>query len=349
MSTYIELEIQNLLKEYGDFNIIADKLLNLIESETESLTSENISAVFRFLLNVNLPSKIVQFSISYLENSTVPIPWPFFIEALDSIKRSLDADTIKALNEGIAEQKAELEASRSQKLDDVLLGIRDWRSQRRLKIQQDYLNRKRELLDELITLRMQRLVEEEKKLLKKLQKLYPGDPEVQKELDEHRQRYALEILHKRAPKSRIPRFDDLNTMDIDVEKIRKNLLSSIKQTALKNPEITVDLSIAAFMIDSYEEALELIEHCENTPPVLWLRAEILLRHRKYLELLGEITRIELHFSSDPETFFATAYYRAQALWGLGQKDTAKEVLEALINSRPHYRAATALLNIWGAQ
>lgn len=349
MSTYIELEIQNLLKEYSDLNVIAEKLLSLIESEPEYLTSENITAVFRFLLNAKLPSKIVQFTITYLENSSVPIPWPYFIEALDSIRNNLDEDTIKALNEGISKLQAELEASRSQKLDDVIPGMREWRSQRRLKIQQEYLNKKRDLIDELITFRTQRLVEEEKNLLKKLQKLYPGDPEVKKELDEHKQRYALEILQKRVPKVRSLRFDDLNTPDFEVEKVRQNLLSSIKEEALKNPDLAVDLAILAFMIDNFEEALEIIQNCENTPTVLWLRAELLLRSKKYLELLGEITRIELHFSYDPETFFATAYYRAQALWGLGQKDMAREVLEGLIISRPHYRAATALLSIWSSQ
>ena len=349
MSTYIELEIQNLLKEYSDLTIVAEKLLSLIESETDYLTTENITAVFRFLLNANLPERIIRFAITYLENPAVMISWPYFLEALESIRQNLDEDTIKALAEGIKEQNAELEAARTLKFDDIILGSREWRAQRRLKIQQDYLNKKRDLIDQLITLRTQRLFDEEKKLLKRLQYLYPSDPEVQKELEEHKQRYALEILQRLSPKARKLNFDDLESRDPDVEQARKILLLALKEEVLINPEMAPDFAIVALMLENYEAALGLIENSESTISLLWLRAELLLRNQKYLELLGEVTRIELNFSFDPETFFATAYYRAQALWGLGQKDLAKEVLEGLIASRPHYRAATALLSIWSSQ
>ncbi|HRO68156.1 MAG TPA: hypothetical protein PL182_11375, partial [Pseudobdellovibrionaceae bacterium] len=70
---------------------------------------------------------------------------------------------------------------------------------------------------------------------------------------------------------------------------------------------------------------------------------------RLVELLHELARVELLQSEDSETFFATAYLRAQALWGLGQKHAAIEVMESLLASRPQYRSGLSLLSLWREQ
>jgi hypothetical protein len=110
-----------------------------------------------------------------------------------------------------------------------------------------------------------------------------------------------------------------------------------------------EFAIAAIMLESYEAALQILEFCEPTESLLWLRLEVLLQCRRFVEVLNEIAQVEVMLAHQPETFFATAYLRAQALWGLGQKHTAIEVIEGVLAARPHYRAASALLNIWSGQ
>ena len=110
-----------------------------------------------------------------------------------------------------------------------------------------------------------------------------------------------------------------------------------------------DFAIAAFTLESFDDALEILSYAEETTPLLLFRMEVLVRCRRFVELLNEISKMELAFSHEPETFFATAYLRAQALWGLGQKHSAIEVLESLMASRPHYRAASALISMWSGQ
>ncbi|WP_374073926.1 hypothetical protein [Bdellovibrio bacteriovorus] len=349
MSTYIELEIQNLLNEIDDLDVVGERLIQHLEASPDHFTLDNINALSRFLLKSQHPVKLVNFVLRYIDNEHFPIPWPYFLEALGAIGEELDEKTVKALIEGIEEDNSEAEAARSQALNKTVSQLGEWRSNRKYKIHKDYLNNKRLLLEQLITLRTQQLYEQEKNLLQRLQKLYPGDSDIRKEVNEHKQRYALEILQRRSPKARAVKTEDFAPKDPEVEKALEALMQSLLEHAEQNPDMAFDFAIAAFMLESYETALELLSFSDETISLLWFRLEVLLKCRRFVELLNELARIEMILAHEPETFFATAYLRAQALWGLGQKHTAIEVLEGLMASRPHYRAASALISIWSGQ
>nr|WP_295899962.1 hypothetical protein [uncultured Bdellovibrio sp.] len=349
MSTYIELEIQNLLNEIDDLDQVGERLIQHLEASPDHFTQDNIYSLCRFLLKSKYPIKLVNFVLRYVENEHFPIPWPYFLEALGMIGAELDEKTLKALIEGIEEDNAESEAARSQALNKNIEQLGEWRSNRKYKIHKDYLNNKKLLLEQLITLRTQQLYEQEKNLLARLQKLYPGDSEIRKEVNEHKQRYALEILQRRSPKARTINTEEFAPKDPEVEKALEALMQSLLEHAEQNPEMSFDFAVAAFMLESYETALELLSFSEETTSLLWFRLEVLLKCRRFIELLNELARIEVLLAHEPETFFATAYLRAQALWGLGQKHTAIEVMEGLMASRPHYRAASALISIWSGQ
>ncbi|MNL11546.1 hypothetical protein D3C87_1323860 [compost metagenome] len=141
----------------------------------------------------------------------------------------------------------------------------------------------------------------------------------------------------------------LNPTDPELNKILSALHDSLIEAAAENPELAADLAIAAVMFEMPETALKVLEFAEADASMIWLRMEVLLMARHFIELLNEISKTEVMFAHEPETFFATAYLRAQAFWGLGQKHTAIEVMEGLLISRPHYRAASALLSVWGQQ
>ncbi|WP_415061906.1 hypothetical protein [Bdellovibrio sp.] len=350
MSTYIELEIQNLLNEVEDLDEVGERVIQSLESSPEHFTLDNINSLARFLIQSQHPLKLVHFVLRYIDNENFPIPWPYFLEALGLVGKELDNKTLKALIEGIQEDNAEAEAARAQSLNKSMTELGEWRSNRKYKIHKDYLNNKRLLLDQLITLRTQQLYEQEKNLLSRLQKLYPGDSEIRSEVSEHKQRYALEILQRRSPKARAQTSEDFSPKDPAVENALQALVQSMHEHAEQRPELAMDFAIAAFMLEAYEAALSLLSYSEEeTTSLLWLRLEILLKCRRFVEVLSELSKVEVLLAHEPETFFATAYLRAQALWGLGQKHTAIEVLEGLMAARPHYRAASALLSIWSGQ
>ncbi|MEN0060160.1 MAG: hypothetical protein AAGB31_15080, partial [Bdellovibrio sp.] len=270
----------------------------------------------------------------------------YFLEALGALSGTLDERALRALVEGIEEENQQAEASRAAALYNILPTLVEWKMERQTKIQDEYLRNKKVLLDQLITLRTQQLYEQEKNLLQRLQKLYPHDSEILLEAGEHRQRHALEILQRHSPKSSSRLFEDLDPRDPEVEKALAVVLQSLHEQASRYPDMCFDFAVAAFMLEAYEEALSLLSQSEVTSALLWFRLEILLQCRRFVELLSELAQVEVLFAEEPETFFATAYLRAQALWGLGQKHTAMEVLEGLLAARPHYRAASTLMSLW---
>ncbi|KYG63225.1 hypothetical protein AZI86_15160 [Bdellovibrio bacteriovorus] len=354
MSAYIELEIQNLLNETSDLDEVGQRLIQHLESSLEisddnHFTAENINALSRFLLKSESPSLLIGFVLRHLDKSDFKIPWPYFLEALTMMGSELNEKTLNALSEGINETDG-LDFAARAKNAPPLTELSQRRSDRKYKIHKDYLNNKRLLLDQLVTLRTQQLFEQEKNLLQRLQKLYPGDRDIRDEASEYKQRNALEILQKRSPKNRSLKLETFTPQDPAVEMALAALTESLLDHAEAQPEMAIDFAIALFMLENYEGALQVLSYYpDDTESFMWLRLEILLRARHYVEVLNDLARVEVILASDPETFFATAYLRAQALWGLGQKHAAVEVLEGLMASRPHYRAASALLSIWSAQ
>lgn len=355
MSAYIELEIQNLLNETSDLDEVGQRLIQHLESTLEvsddedHFTAENINALSRFLLKSESPSLLIGFVLRHLDKKDFKIPWPYFLEALTLMGSELNEKTLNALSEGIQETGGIGSAARAKNAPPIA-ELAGWRADRKYKIHKDYLNNKRVLLDQLVTLRTQQLFEQERNLLQRLQKLYPGDREIRDEASNYKQRNALEILQKRSPKNRTLKLEHLTPKDPELETALAAVTESLIEHAANNPEMAIDFAIALFMFENYEGALEVLSfYPEDTESYMWLRLEILLRARRYLEVLNDIARVEVILAGDPETFFATAYLRAQALWGLGQKHAAIEVLEGLMASRPHYRAASALLSFWSTQ
>ena len=120
----------------------------------------------------------------------------------------------------------------------------------------------------------------------------------------------------------------------------------MKETAKNDPSQAADLAVIAAMIDLWDDAIELLAMAPDAGRRGWLRLELMLGANRNLELLNELAVVEQAHSEDPETFYATAYLRAQALWALGQEEQAVEILESLLSARPQYRAGVSLLTLW---
>lgn len=354
LSIYVELEIQNLLKQFGNtedgLSQVAEQLVNDIEKDLDQLTAENIQAIALFLVKAHQYIPLIEFIGRHLEREGFPIPWAPFIEALVHASGGKVDKKIRELAlEAIEDTGSQDLAARSTALDSAEPDMITWRNDRKYKIHKEYSSNKRLLLEQLVTLRTQQLYEQEKKLLARLNKLYPGDKDIQFEMGEHKQRYALEILTRRGPSSKELPQEAFDPKDPEIEKVKAVLHEALIQAAYETPDLIEDLTVAAIMFEMPETALAVLGVAGDEVGLLWLRMEALLQARHYVELLNEIARAEIVFAHEAETFFATAYLRAQAFWGLGQKHTAIEVMEGLLISRPHYRAGSALLSVWSQQ
>lgn len=348
MSASLELEIKSLLDELGQPSAVAERLIPYIEGSEDLLTPDVILTLSRFLLHSGLYAELIGFVLRHFRSETFRIPWPYFLEAIALSRPGFDDMLADLLLEGIDQQNQRADASRSKALDLHTPELKAERADRRLQALKQYRREKDRLIEQLATLRTQQLYEQERQLLQKLQKMYPGDEDIRQEAKNHKERYALEILAKHSRLSKNFSFDSLPA-DSAVENLKPSFAETLLRAAENDPESALDLAISAAMLDLWETALDTLSFAPEGKAKDWLHMELLLGARRHLELLQNLGALEQIHADDPETFFATAYLRAQALWGLGQKHQAIEVMESLLAARPQYRAGISLITLWRGQ
>ncbi len=348
MSVAYDLEIHNLLSEYGDPALVADRLIRNMDESEENITASNVEALARFLWHCGFLTTLNDFVLRHIQKENFPIPWAYFAEAIGQMHPEIEPRILASLKEGIDATKGWEVLSRSAALDRFFKEVGALRRDRKYKIHKRYYAEKKNYIDQLTTLRTQQLYEQEKDLLELLQKLYPGDQDVHKEFKDHEQRYATEILARWGPSQKSRPVEEVS-FDEDQLKILHEIFLTMEAECKDSESLGYDCAIAMWMMEDFEHALLLLGYADNCTSKDWLYLELLLKCRRFLELLQALVEVENVYVDDPETFFATTYLRAQAFWGLGQRHMAIEIMESLVTSRPNYRSAPSLLNLWRGQ
>lgn len=347
MTLNLELEIKSLLTEFDSPEVVAEKVIKLFENIEVEWSKENLLELYRFLLNCGLYQHLIRFCLSHLADKKFEMPWPYFLQALHDGLPDLEEDIVKFIVLGIQEDNAAESASLADGSERFIKNAKELKLERNRKRRRNSTKLKAEMLDELLTLRTQQLVEQEKNLLGKLQRMFPGDQDILEEVREHKERYALDVLTRRSPLRNSEYKEPQSSPEIrkQFSKLKDSLLTSAKN----DPNIAFDFAIAALMFDAPETSLVILESMSLPIERKWLLLEVKLKCRRFLEVLSDLNQIEIALAHEPETFFATAYLRAQAYWGLKQKHVAIEILETILEARPNYRSAHALLDLWRSQ
>jgi hypothetical protein len=345
----LELEIKTLLEEFHNPEVVAEKLIQLFEDHPEDWSAESLKELSRFLLSCGLYQQLIGFCLKHLNTKEFVMPWPYFTQALALGIPDLEEDVVKFIVMGIEEENAMEEASLGLGGERFIKKVVEWRNEfkRKRRVQASQL--KQQMLDELLTLRTQQLYEQEKIMLGKMQRMFPGDQDIVEEIHQHKERYALEILTRRSPLGRRTNRIQEATSSPEVQAATDALKESLLESAKIHPGMTFDFAIVAYMLDEPQISLALLETMELTLDQPWFYLEVKLKCRHFLEVLAELSPLELRLAHEPETFFATAYLRAQAYWGLGQKYVAIEIIETILAARPNYRAGATLLDLWKSQ
>lgn len=346
----LELEIQVLLKHYGQADMAADALIK--KYENENLTLPEFEAIATFLLHCGFCASLTDLIVRKLEQSP-KVPWGHFVEALFLSSAAIGPEIKQALITGASEEDSLSHLARSHNLDhfdDRLPGQRELR--RKTFKDRSFLQRQ-ELIQELILLKSQGLFTEEEKLLETMNKLFPHDLEIKKLREALNERLALDFVAKRPkPKHQvfIPLYEpkDAET-EILLNQIEISMIDALKVENGREitSELVNDFALAQLLWENFEAALRLLDLSPRGDSTTdWLRAEVLLRARRFAEVLHHVTYLENAYCEDPDTIYGIQYLRAQALWGLNQRMTAIEILEGLVQVRPQYRSASALLDEW---
>jgi hypothetical protein len=345
LSASLELEIKHLLAQEESLEKVIDQVVQTVENDSEGMSYDQVVTLCRFLWKAKAYNVLTNFVQKHWNSVDFKIPWAHFLESLNS---KMNSDLAEALWEGIAKTKSVNEACLSSTLDPYIMDLGEARKDLRREKMKKAEDLKEELLMQLQTFRVQHMSEQEKKLLQKMMRIFPDDLAIRRQSSDFRDRSALDIISRRSPLRRASILEK-EPVDPKMEKAKEAWGQTFLDQAAKQPEFAYEYAVATFMMGLFEASLKIIAYAEESVPRTWLHLELLLKNHRYVDLLQELAQVEVKLAHDSETFFATAYYRAQAFWGLGQKHLAVEVMEGLLAARPHYRMGTTLLNQWRTQ
>lgn len=348
MTLSMELEIKTLLEEFRHPEVVAEKLVKLFEDHPEDWSAKSLQELSSFLMTCGLYKVLIGFCLRHFSSPRFVIPWPYFIDALVKGSPDLEEEVLKFVAAGIEEEHAANQVCLAEGASRFLKKAPQWRNELKRQRLKNASELKQRLLDDMLTLRTQQLYEQEKQILGKLQRMFPGDQDILDEVRQHKERYALDILSRRSPLARSHSIQEAPAT-AEMQEAAAAFSRSLLKAAEVYPEMAFDFAVAAYTADDTETALALLENIDLSPAQFWFFLEVKIKCRRFLEVLNELNVVELKLAHEPETFFATAYLRAQAYWGLQQRHTAIEILESLLNARPNYRSGSTLLELWRTQ
>ena len=348
--TSIELEIQALLLHHGSADFAADAIIK--KYENENLTVSEFETLANFLLVCGFYSSLISLFQKKLK-SNAKLSWAYFCEALKRARAPVSPEQKKLILAVATEQDAISELSRSVYLDDIAPELESEKKMRRKAFVDKYFKIRNDSFQEMNLMRSQGLNEQEEQILEKLSRLFPGDSEISERRQSLRQLLAVDIIaskQKELSKIKTSLFIPYHEpLDAETAKILEQIFQNMNGTVTNqenNQFLAEDFAVALMTWENEDAALKILEQAPATISSDWLKAEILLSARRFVELLHHLTWLEATYGEDPECLFSVNYLRAQALWGLNQKSKAIDILQGLITTRPQYRAAHSLLNQW---
>lgn len=336
----LEYELKSALEEGRNLSGLSPLLIEAFESNDKSKKQ----TATRFLqLHPEWSLWKTQFT-TWLQTEQ-HWPWGLILSWLTHQRLILSLNDRKLLYQALEKQKTLPLLAKFGEWSVVFETMAELRNQARLDTQKRILEIRDLLFEELRTWKSQRLREQEMKVLKLLKKKFPHDRDIQSEQEKFERNQAVETLSSRLRKKRSQKISHLQFKE-ELVQISEEWEQQLLNYTDLHPNQTYNLCIACCFMEDWVTALKLVNKAESSQQRDWLELEILFNLKRFIDVLQALQVIENRWSHDGETFFATAYMRAQALFGLGQKEKALEVLESLLTSRPLYRQGAELLYTW---
>lgn len=346
MATTFEAEIQALLVEMRDPEKVAKELRR--RWKLKLLSEEEQRDVAEFYVAAGLYKNLFT-QIEKLIAKKARLPWAAFVDGIGRAKVKPSEEDIEALFKGATAQNALDELVLSHQLDIWSRKFNEARTEIARQRLAQLEERKGDLKDKLKFFQANRMTGQEKEVMDQFEAISPADPELKRERESYDMRWARDVLSRRAPMEdasveELSRRADRLTPEQEASK--KLMVASAKDFATKDPSKAYDLALNLHFMDFNIEALEILKKAPASASVDWLRLELMIFARRYVDALGEATALEARYATDPEAAFAITYARARALKGLGQTELATDLLRSLVRVRPSYKSAQSLLMDW---
>lgn len=348
MSSNYELSIRDYLNNKSDLKTVTYDLIK--KWEKGLLNINEINSVVAFLYNSGFYRELIYcLTTNLLKNNY--IPWHYFGEVLQHVEIKNKKHVFNIILEQSKQQKVYSDVILSKTFDEFDANAAKIRAYLRENKQKLYFQSKEDILSEIEILTSQRLYEEAKKKAELLNKKFPNDPQIINILNDIYEKYARNLINRRKISNEIYyTMQEYVKEEPEVLKCRIQITRYIFELIKNNKQdslLIYNLAIMEFFFEDFDNALIILENInENTTTKDWLKIELLLLARRYIDALEFLSILEEKYGHDPETSFSVNYIRAQAFWGLQQVDDAVNLLKNILNVKPNYRAAHSLLLQW---
>lgn len=314
--------------------------------EIEALPEDQKKELLFYLFNSGAYTDLFKICLRRLKEKE-QIPWAILCESLAFQSSPLPSALKKNLLKG---------AFREKKLSDIALSpsASSWgepykkNRERQFELSKKAYEKSRGKLKERLSyLKRAGLT---KQTLKLIESELEMDPE-NKELKEQRARVKEIMAENVFDKYQFRYVDQVQHFEKrrktkkekeSVEFIKKQIKNSIREKKASE----INMALFFYFIEEPSMALEILEKSDKHISAEWLKLDILIFFEKYLDALEEIHKLEKKYSNEGEILFASCYIKAICYWGLNQKGKAIDTLKKLVEIKPNYRSAQALLDQW---
>jgi hypothetical protein len=271
-------------------------------------------------------------------------PWPVILNWISHQKLSVTLQEKELIKKSLEKQKQMLCLAKSTSLQSLFVEVEELKVQARSEMRARIQGLRALLFEELQTWKSQRLREQELKVLARLKKKFPQDLDIENEQKVFKENQALEKMQSRMRDQR----NHVKSLNLPQEKseLPEGLRSSLQEVGQLHISEFYNLALFCCFVEDWEWALKMVYQAEPSEARDWLEVEIGLKLHRYVDVLQGVTAIEHRWAQSPETFFGTSYIKAQAYYGLGKKEKALEILETLLATRPQFRQAHELIQLW---
>jgi len=326
-------------------SFIAEWIYEKMIASDYEWSDANINTFFLFILKSGRCDLILYFFIKFHKDEELNLPPAFLIWAIvksfPTISKELNKIVVTYLNE---DMKRWVDASLTKLGDTQWPGIRDHRKKLRDLNSQKLAKLRKELIQKFELFSSQGLIEPAKSTIRKLEKIFPGDPEIVRITLKFKEKDAESIFDKHRNKK--SRLDVKPLPDPELVSAQAGLTKYLQQELPNFAGFESDLAIMCMTMEMPEMALEMFHSPDIINEHIWLYMEVLLLNRRNLEVLTLLPAVEKGYAHQADTFLACTFLRSLALWNLGEKNSAIEVLQAVVEIKPNYRSSDVLLAEW---
>lgn len=313
------------------------------------LSSDEKKLIYRFLFN-SKQWKTYLFLVEREILQTRDIDWPTLTQILHELKLIKSEDQVQSYMQ-LAKSEGKLnEFIKNYSLDKYWKKIRNYRKDLIEQKNNQRQKLKSELMQEYQFAKTQRLLNKQKDLLEQLNRNFPDDYDIQREVSEINLERAKRVIEKKELSSRSTRDFALKHFNI-ISDEEKDIVADIKKqfNSISNqkPKDLENYILFMLMIEENKSVLELVtKNYEKLSP--WFALDVLLQSNQFLEVINFCEQLR-EKTQDPETIFTLKYNKALALWNLKKKDAAIEIMKELVSVRPDFRSSSNLLIEWSGE